>query len=149
MGKLELYALAALMMLLAIAGAYFYGRHDGSSLERAKWESASVKAAEENMAALKTAINNSTAISQQTLDAVGKIKVTNRTINNEVRREITTDVRYAADCFPDSGRLLWNSINLGVVPSGATGGKPAPSVPGATGQPGSGQQGGNAPPKPR
>lgn len=149
MAKLELYGIAALMLLLAAVGCYFYGRHDGTSIERAKWESSSLKASEDNMKSLKEAVENSNKISSQTLEAVGKIKVTNRTINNEVRREITTDVRYAADCFPDSGRLLWNSINLGILPSVPTGAKPAPSVPAGSSQPGTGQQGGNTPTKPR
>ena len=127
--KLEIYGIMVLVVLAACVGAYFYGRHDGTTIERAKWEAESLKAAKQNMDDLKTAINTSNGISQRTLDAVANIKVVNRTITNQVQREITTDVRYAADCFPDTGRLLWNSINLGVLPSSPTVAKPPATVP--------------------
>lgn len=35
---IEIYLIAAVVLGLALTGTYFYGRHDGKVLERAKWE---------------------------------------------------------------------------------------------------------------
>jgi hypothetical protein len=147
--KLELYGIAIVAAICACIGAYFYGRHDGTTIERARWESDALKTAQKDMGELKIAITNSNTISTQTLDAVKNIKVSNRTINNEVQREIKTDVRYVSDCFPDSGRLLWNAANVGVMPSSAAGSKPGTALPAANGAAGSQQSGGSVAPKPR
>lgn len=147
MGKIELYAIAALVVALAIAASYFYGRHDGTTVERAKWEAASLQAAQKNMDDLKQAIDKSNEISQRTLDAVGKIKIVNRTINNEVQREIKTNTVYANDCLPESGRVLWNSANRGVLPDSAAITKPITgTAQGAAAD--SGRKSGNASDKP-
>lgn len=128
MGKLEMYALAGLAAFALITSAYFYGRSDGVALERAKWESASLQASERNMRELKAAVAKSSEISERTLGAVSNIRIINKTINNEVQREIKTDVRYAAECFPDSGRLLWNAASEGKLPGVSAGSEPVPAV---------------------
>ena len=147
--KLEIYGIALLVVVCACVGAYFYGRHDGTTIERAKWEADSLKASQQNLLDLKVAITNATTISQNTLDAVGKIKVVNRNITNEVQREVKTNTVYANDCFAPNGLLLWNGANRNVMPSGAAGNQPAAILPGGNGPASAGQQGGNAAAKPR
>jgi hypothetical protein len=123
-GKLELYALGAILLAAAIAGAYFYAKHQGVMEERGRWEVKAAAATKADIESLSDAVKKGSAIAQDTYNAVGKIKVVNRTINNEVQREIKTDVRYAADCLPDSGILLWNAANRGILPARPAGDQP-------------------------
>ena len=122
--KLEFYILGAIMLAVAIAGAYYYAKHQGATEERARWEAKAAAATKADLESLTQAVQAANKIAGETFTAVGNIKVINRTINNEVQREIRTDVRYANDCLPDSGVLLWNAANRGVLPAGGAGAKP-------------------------
>lgn len=127
--KLELYGIVLIAVLLAAAGAYAFAKHQGVMEERQRWEAKEAEATAKDLVSLRDAVNQSNAIAGRTLEAVGNIKVVNKTINQEVQREIRTDVRYANDCLPDSGLQLWNAANRGVLPTGGTGSKPPGSRP--------------------
>jgi len=134
MGKLEVYAVALLVAVLACVGAYFYGRHDGTTVERAKWEAEALAAKERDFQSLLGAINTANQIGKDNGDAIKGIRVTNKTINTEVQREIKENVIYASECFAPSGLLLWNASNRGVVSGGAAAPSGDGRVPAAAGK---------------
>ena len=132
MGKLEIYGIAAALILLAAFGWGAYKKHEGVTEERARWELKVAAATKADLDSLIEAVAAGKKISQDTFDALGKIRIVNTTINKEVQREVKTDVRYLNDCLPDSGVYLWNAAGRGVVPTLAPGTKPPvarPNVP--------------------
>lgn len=101
------------------------------------------KEAEALSAALKDLdekIRKGQEIAARTEEKLGNIRIVNRTINNEVHREITEKVIYRDCVIPPSGLQLWNAANSGatvpagkldaVVPptAGSEGGKPRGTV---------------------
>lgn len=149
MVKLEAYAIAVVVAVLACIGAYFYGRSDGTELERAKWEKAQAEARDKDYKNLLVAINVSNQIGLENQKAIKGIRVTNTTINREVQREIATNTVYSTDCLPASGILLWNAANRGKLPAGAAERIDNAGVPAASGSGPQGRQSGQSPLQPR
>ena len=139
--KLEAYGIALLVAVLAAIALYFYGRHDGTVIERSRWEKAAADAKDQDMKALTQAVSKASEIGERTLAAVGNIKVVHQTINKGIEHEIQTNTVYRNDCFTDSGRLLWNASNRGILPDRAGVTKPIGAMPEGNGAASPGQQG--------
>ncbi len=98
-----------LAAVLAIIGAYFYGRHDGEEIQQAaqlREERIAVVAREE---AMKSAA-----------EAISKISVTHKTIQGKLEREVRENTIYR-DCRVDdiSLRLVNAAITNTPVPAGS------------------------------
>jgi hypothetical protein len=133
--KLEIYAIVFVLIGLTGVGAYFYARHQGVMQERARWEAKEAAATKADLVSLTDAVNKGALIAQQTYEQVQKGKTAKVIDRGVIEREVRTDVRYSNDCFPDTGRLRWNSINAGkpIVPTEPAGPDAASKMPGAVG----------------
>lgn len=123
MGKLEIYGIILVAGLLAMAGAYFKGHSNGVKKERNVWELKQAAATKEDLKELQVAVKEGNTIAKGVAESLQKQKPTRIIEKGVIEREIKTDVKYAADCFPDTGRMLWNSISAGrsLVPSSGSG----------------------------
>lgn len=97
----------------ATAGAYMQGRQDGADKERA-----------ENSREVDIAAQASEAAASAAATAISRIKVQNRTIQNEVQREISERVVYR-DCVhsPDQLQRINAALAGGDRPKPAGGGQ--------------------------
>lgn len=102
------YALLALVVLAV--GLLTSGFVAGS-----KWEAGRQAVENQHIA---EAVDAANAVSAE---AIAKIKVTNKTIQNEVRREVETNTVYSDCRLPDNGVRLVNEAISGAKP--AAGGK--------------------------
>ena len=98
--KLYAYAIGALACFGLAIGAYFYGRHDGTEIEKAK-----------HLEAEAFARDARDAMIQAAAEAIGKIEVRHQTIRQEVQREIIEKPVFR-ECrnTPDSLRLLNDAL---------------------------------------
>lgn len=115
--KLYIYLAAALASLGLMVGAYFYGRHDGTSIERAKHLEAHELVSRARDAMIEAAGNK-----------IAEIKVNHQTIRQEVQREVIEKPVFR-ECrnTPESFRLLNDALtNTARQPAGE-GVLPAPS----------------------
>lgn len=129
MGKFEVYALAIAAVVVALALGGVGGYSLGKDVERGVWEAKEKRAVANELKELKVAVGEVRGISEATRNGVANIVVRHTTIKQEVQREIRTDVRYANDCFPDTGRVLWNAYNQGVMPGSGSRSGNAPVLP--------------------
>ena len=148
--KLEIYGIAAALILLAAFGWGAYKKHEGVIEERARWEAKVAAATKADLDSLTQAVQQANTIAQTTQDKLKTQQATRVIEKGVIEREIRTDVRYAADCFPDSGRLHWDAISAGraLLPVSPAIPKPDASLPQGVLAPDSGQQGRNATAKP-
>lgn len=123
MSRLEIYGIMLLVMLAITAGAYFKGHSNGVKKERNVWELKQATATKADLQELKVVVTEGNNIAKGVSDSLQKQKPVRIIEKGVIEREIKTDVRYAADCFPDTGRLQWNSISAGrsLVPSSGSG----------------------------
>ena len=114
-----------------------------------KWKDTAIAALQSDVQGLKSVSADTAKIAGDTQTAVGKIRVVNKTINNEVQREIIEkQTQYAVVCLPDSGVVQWNAANKGVVSGASAASKPDAALPGVAGASDPGRQGGDAPRQP-
>ena len=99
------YALLALVVLAV--GLLTSGFVAGS-----KWEAGRQAVENQHIAEAVDAANAASA------EAIAKIKVTNKTIQNEVRREIETNTVYSDCKLSGGGLLLANQALAGTQPAG-------------------------------
>lgn len=117
-GKLEVYVIIGIVMLLAMAGAYFKGHHAGAESVQVKWDAAIAAQREkeqQQMAAAATKLEAGDA----------KAKVVYRTITQTVDKVVEKPV-YLRVCLDADGLSVANQAITGSL---TTPGKPDKPVP--------------------
>lgn len=79
------------------------------------YEAKEAQKLEQVLQAMQEEVKRGNEIAERTEAKVGKIRVINRTINNEVQREVTEKTIYRDCVIPPSGLQLWNAANKGAA----------------------------------
>lgn len=104
---------------IAAAAAFAAGALLSYKLVSDHYEAKEAEALSKVIEEMQGQIKRGNEIAAKTEEKLGNIRIINRTINNEVHREVTEKVIYRDCVIPPSGLQLWNAANSGAtVPAG-------------------------------
>lgn len=104
---IQIYLVGALIAVFASLGSYFYGRHDGSTGERLKWEQAAAEQKDKEEQKSDKAAKDREKDRENT-------KVVYRTITQNVDKIVDRPV-YRNICLDDDGLRLANAALAGAL----------------------------------
>ena len=107
LSKLEIYGIIALVIALAMLGAYFKGHHAGAQSVQEKWDKAIVEQRDREQKQAQTAVTKLETSNE-------KAKVVYRTITQTVDKIVQTPI-YLNRCFDADGLSVANEALTGTL----------------------------------